>query len=397
MIETKIKLKSSVQFIKYMGSKTKLLPFVVNGIEEAYNGGVICDLFAGSCSLSGAIGEQFPIVSNDIQAYSSVIAKAYLTDWNDCKVNSKMVMEIAKEYHKKHYSTLSNHLRHTENSSLKEFNRIEKLNQNLINQEFDNTWHLFTKNYSGTWWSAEQCTWIDSIRKAIEDLKANPAYNTMLGALMYAMAYNSQGTGHYAQYRDAKTDSSMKDILIYRKKSIIDYFERKLDSALEALPSIQPKLKHEVYTLDYLDCLKNLKNATVYADPPYCFVHYSRFYHAIETLVLYDYPEIQHKNKKMVKGRYREDRHQSPFSIKSKVKNAFIDMFEIIAKNNSSLVLSYSDTGMIEIDDLLKITKEVFKKHTVSVKTLDYTHMTMGRKGDRDRMVKEKLIIVKPI
>ena len=57
MIETKIKLKSSVQFIKYMGSKTKLLPFVVNGIEEAYNGGVICDLFAGSCSLSGAIGE----------------------------------------------------------------------------------------------------------------------------------------------------------------------------------------------------------------------------------------------------------------------------------------------------------------------------------------------------
>src|SRR5688572_19279681 len=78
----------SIQFIKYMGSKTKLLPFVIDSIEEVYEGGIICDLFAGSCSLSGAIGSQAPMVSNDIQAYSAVIAKAYLTDWNAKSITS---------------------------------------------------------------------------------------------------------------------------------------------------------------------------------------------------------------------------------------------------------------------------------------------------------------------
>jgi adenine-specific DNA-methyltransferase len=386
----------SVQFIKYMGSKTKILPFVIDGIEDVYEGGIICDLFSGSCSLSGALATQAPIISNDIQSYSAVIAKAYLTDWNDETTTSKLIIDIAEKYHYEHYSTLIKKYQYPENLDLVSFNKIEKLNQALINQSFSNKWHLFTKYYSGTWWSAEQCTWIDSLRKAIEDFKDSPAYNTMLGSLMYAMAYNSQGTGHYAQYRDAKTISSMNDILIYRKKNIIDYFTRKFDDALEKLPLKANKLNHEVLTLDYLDCLRNLKNATVYADPPYCFVHYSRFYHAIETLVLYDYPILQHKNNTIVKGRYRDDRHQSPFSIRTKVKGAFSDMFKLISENHSSLVLSYSDTGMIAFEELLALANTIFLNHTITFKSLDHLHMTMGRKDDRDRNVKEKLIIVKP-
>jgi adenine-specific DNA-methyltransferase len=386
----------AVQFIKYMGSKTKLLPFIIDGIEEVYNGGVICDLFSGSCTLSGAIGSQAPIISNDIQAYSAIIANAYLTDWNDHSISSKTIVEAARFYHNKHYHSLLNDFAYPSNISLKDFKRIEKVNQSLINRHFSNKWHLFTKYYSGTWWSAEQCTWIDSLRKVIEDFKNNPAYNTMLGSLMYAMAYNSQGTGHYAQYRDAKTISSMNDILIYRRKSILEYFVRKFDTAYSQLPRQATNLKHEVVTRDYLECLMRLDNATIYADPPYCFVHYSRFYHAIETLVLYDYPKIQQKNNTVVKGRYRDARHQSPFSIRSKVKGAFADMFNIISQNNSALVLSYSDTGMIEFNELLKLARSIFQSHSISVKSLDHLHMTMGRRSDRDRNVKEKLIIVKP-
>eukprot|EP00825_Cyclidium_porcatum_P000519 TRINITY_DN10162_c0_g1_i1.p3 TRINITY_DN10162_c0_g1~~TRINITY_DN10162_c0_g1_i1.p3 ORF type:complete len:111 (-),score=18.52 TRINITY_DN10162_c0_g1_i1:387-719(-) len=76
---------------EYMGSKTKILPFVISGIEEIYLGGGICDLFAGSCSLAGALGNQLPIISNDIQKYSSIVAKAYLTDWNDGEVTLESV------------------------------------------------------------------------------------------------------------------------------------------------------------------------------------------------------------------------------------------------------------------------------------------------------------------
>jgi adenine-specific DNA-methyltransferase len=47
---------------------------------------------------------------------------------------------------------------------------------------------------------------------------------------MYAMAYCSQGTGHYAQYRDAKTNSSFNDICIYRKKRFLNFLVKKLMS-----------------------------------------------------------------------------------------------------------------------------------------------------------------------
>ena len=62
------------QVIKYMGSKAGIIDFVVDGLNEAYNGGVVCDLFAGACALPGAIGHCVPMTVNDIQAYSKVIA-----------------------------------------------------------------------------------------------------------------------------------------------------------------------------------------------------------------------------------------------------------------------------------------------------------------------------------
>lgn len=397
MILNKLEIQDSLHFIKYMGSKSKIIPFLIEGIQEVYNGGVVCDLFSGSCTLSGAIGSQVPMISNDIQAYSSVLAKTYLTDWNDNSVSSFELIANAQQYYKQHYEDLLTEYVYPENCDLKTYNRIEKRNRSFINKSFSNDWHLFTKNYSGTWWSAEQCAWIDSLRKAIEDYKGNPAYNTMLSSLMFAMAYCSQGTGHYAQYRDAKTESSMKDIQIYRRKSIVTYFKKKMDAAIEQLPTIPCTLDHKIVSGDYKDCLRKMNGGTVYADPPYCFVHYSRFYHAIETLVLYDYPEIQYKNGQMVKGRYREERHQSPFSIRSQVSSAFKEMFDIIAKNGSSLVLSYSDTGMITEIELLEIANKAFKNHIISIRDIDHQHMTMGRLNDRNRNVKELLLIVKPI
>lgn len=397
MIKNSFQIKDSIQFIKYMGSKTKILPFVIKGIEDAYNGGVVCDLFAGSGTISGALGSQVPVWSNDIQVYSAVLSKAYLTDWNNGETSSKQILERAEEYYNEHYRDLVKTHSYSTGLTLKEFNLIEEESQKLVNDFFDNPWHLFVKYYSGTWWSVEQCAWIDSLRGAIEEYRDNPAYNTMLSSLMYAMAYNSQGTGHYAQYRDAKTDSSMKDILIYRRKSVPEYFSRKYDAALSIMNRRPSDFDHEILSLDYLECLQRLQNATVYADPPYCFVHYSRFYHALETIVLYDYPNIQHKNGKMVKGRYREERHQSPFSIRTKVPGAFDEMFRVIAENNCSLVLSYSDTGMIEFDELKDIARSRFHNHTINDEAIGHQHMTMGRSKDRDRDVKELLLIVKPL
>lgn len=392
------------QVIKYMGSKAKLMDFVLEGLNVVHDGGVVCDLFAGACSLSGTIGNQTTIVTNDIQSYSSVIAHAYLHRLSEnayaldieefCQRVQTDAVEMIKE--------LGDDLRYPSQPSLEEFNVIELRNQSLLTKSFVGDYHLFLKNYSGTWWSAEQCAWIDAARRAIDELlKRNEIcagdHNIFLTCVMHAMAYCGQGTGHYAQYRDAKTRSSMLDINLYRQKDIGKLFLKKFNAvSVWNREYVQTNSSHRYLSADYRKCLQQVPEATVYADPPYAFVHYSRFYHAIETFVLYDYPELQVKGGQIVKGRYREDRHQSPFSIRSQVPKAFEKMFEGVRDGNSNLVLSYSNTALLDLPQIGEIAADVFGDgYDLELITTDHKHMTMGRRADRFRDVEEALLIAK--
>ncbi|GAB1257275.1 DNA adenine methylase [Aurantivibrio plasticivorans] len=387
------------QLIKYMGSKAKIINFVSESIQSIYDGGVVCDLFSGAASLSGALGSSYPILTNDIQHYSSLIASVYLKPVK--KIDTESLMQDAKDNYKKARSKITIAIDYEGFSSLEEFNEIEERNRSLINQTFRHHYHLFVKNYSGTWWSAEQCLWIDAIKQAIDKrVKSGEfkqaEYALTMSTLLHAMAYSSQGTGHYAQYRDAKTESSMLDINIYRQKILQDLFINKLDQMIIWSKENVTDLNHSITTLDYTDCLKKLNGGTVYADPPYAFVHYSRFYHAMETLCLYDYPELQIKGGSIVKGRYREERHQSPFCIRTQVNGAFEDLFSGVKKAGANLALSYSDSAMISLETLLDISEKTLKSnYEVWVEDLDHTHMTMGRLKDRSRDVKELMLLAR--
>ncbi len=379
-----------------MGSKSSIMHFVLDGINEVYSGGAILDLFSGSASLAGSVGQQCAVHSNDIQSYSLELSKTYSLAYKNKKTpTADCLLSEAALIVKKNKAKIKIKADYFSVDSIAGFNIIETLQKELIDRDFRHDWHLFLKYYSGTWWSMEQCLWIDAIREVAETYKDTTVYSPIISSLMFAMAYTSQGTGHYAQYRDAKTQSSLEDILIYRKRLISKYFKRKYDELIKWLPNNKPKLNHKITTLDYLDCIHQFKGGTVYADPPYCFVHYSRFYHTLETLVLYDYPKLQIKNGKIVKGRYRENRHQSPFCIKSQVKDAFLLLFEAVKDNESSLVLSYSNTGMISLEELKGIAETVFKKQKINLLFKKHKHMTLGRQKDKDREVKECLLIIK--
>lgn len=379
--------------IKYMGSKSKIMDFILDGINHVYDGRSICDLFSGSGSLSGAIGQQTPVHSNDIQSYSRLLADTYNMAYRGPKTptSEEIIARVVRIVDKQNLKIATNY---NKQMTLREFNKVEDQQKMFIDRNFDYDWHLFAKYYSGTWWSYEQCLWIDAIRQVAESYKKQPIYPAIISSLMFAMAYASQGTGHYAQYRDAKTNSSLQDIVTYRKRSIHQYFCRKYDEVLKYIPSVPVYQKHKSSSLDFKECLKRFEGGTVYADPPYCFVHYSRFYHALETLVLYDFPKLQVQKGNIVKGRYRENRHQSPFCIKSQVKGAFTDLFKGVEASNSSLVLSYSNTGMISLEELYQIAKCVVPNKTIDIMTTDHQHMTMGRKEDRQRSVKESLLLV---
>ena len=393
----KFTVKNYPRYIKYMGSKTRIMDFVIDAINSVYAGGAVLDLFAGSASLSGALRNQVAIHSNDIQTYSAVLAAAYLTAGRtNSPPSSEELLAKAERIVADHRHLITDEVKYTNIASLFDFNRIEKNNQKLINNEFNHNYHLFTKNYSGTWWSAEQCIWIDALREVADQYRTTAIYPVILSSLMYAMAYTSQGTGHYAQYRDANMLSSMNDIMIYRKRQVPYYFNRKFNEALGDISEEEVVNSHRLTSLNYTDCLTSFDQGTVYADPPYCFVHYSRFYHVLETLVKYDYPALQTRNGRLVKGRYREHRHQSPFCIKSLVTGAFERLFQGVRQSNSNLVLSYSKNGMIDIDKLETLALDgLGVNYQLELLSRDCRHMTLGRRGDRDRDVKECLVLAR--
>jgi adenine-specific DNA-methyltransferase len=384
--------------IKYMGSKRNILDFVVNTIQEIDPACKmrLYDIFAGSSVVGGAFRNIRPVTCNDIQLYSSVIGQIYLQNynWEETDIDSleEFYGEVCQES-ERIKGLLSDYI--IDYSLDHTFNYIQEVEENhrgFINREFNGFEHLFIQKFSGTYWSLEQCIDIDATITVLKRPKYSVDFfkNLVLGALMFSMAYCSQSTGHYAQYRDL-TEDNIQDILIYRKKSLLSLFEKKLYSLSEYFDGENNSdFDHQTTNEDFLDSILNSKkNSIIYADPPYQFVHYSRFYHALETLVRYDYPEVKYK------GRYRTDRHQSPFCIRTKVQDAFKSMFEAVVKKNSTLIISYSDNGMISMEDLISCGKLVSDEYSIEIREMDYLHSTMGRQKDKYRKVKEVLLIYK--
>ncbi|WP_171405585.1 DNA adenine methylase [Acinetobacter sp. WCHAc010052] len=380
--------------IKYMGSKANIIDFIVDNINKINCDGSrkVYDLFAGTCIVSAHLNRSYEVVINDVQEYSTVLGKSYLKKVKKNDINVDIFVEQVEQYvafFKKKYDV---DFCYGANISRDDYLEIEQSERQLLLKKFnkkDN--HLFVQNYSGTYWSFQQCLYIDSIYRIAQQYRSTTVYELILSSLMFAMSYSSPSTGHFAQYRDVKDDKNFKDILLYRVKSVIELFLSKLNQLLNY--NRADNKPFESFTLSFDELLeKSDENSIIYADPPYGSVHYSRFYHVLETLVKYDYPEVKFK------GRYRQDRHQSPFCKKSEASNAFEKMFSLIKEKGSAMVLSYSDAGVIELNSLLALAQNTFgESYDVSIQTMEYLHSRLGRTGGKNINVNEILIIANKV
>jgi adenine-specific DNA-methyltransferase len=127
----------------------------------------------------------------------------------------------------------------------------------------------------------------------------------------------------------------------------------------------------------------------VYADPPYSAAQYSRYYHVLETLVLYDYPESSGA------GRYRGDRHQTAFSKLGSVEGAFRDVIRSVAAMDAALVLSYPSNGLLyEVGaDPVQLLQDHYKVIEV-LSTGTARHSTLGGAPGRAKSCVEEVIYV---
>ncbi len=344
-----------INVMRYMGNKNKLLKFIVPKIiEETKKGEIIFDLMAGTHSISYALKERNQIFSNDILSSSYIIGKALIENNNE--LNYQEIEKVLKEGYE----------------------------DNIHNKYYN----FFEKYYSDTYFSYYQCVDIDSIRYAIDKIKGNGFKKDIcLTALIYAMCYAQSTPGHFAQFMP-KTHPRIKKL---RKLNIWDAFIKKL---YELITTIYiSNYKNKVFNLDYReffnnDIYKKLISSVklFYIDPPYTGEQYSRFYHILETVVKYDHPILSHK------GLYRNNRIMSNFSYRPKVFAEFKYLIRNISNiKKSKAAISYSNKGLISIEELTQICNMYF--NSVNVEKKIYPHSTQG-KGNINNII-EYLIICK--
>jgi adenine-specific DNA-methyltransferase len=111
----------------------------------------------------------------------------------------------------------------------------------------------------------------------------------------------------------------------------------------------------------------------VYADPPYSRAQYSRYYHLLETLILYDYPRVEGM------GLYRQGRFETAWSRLNGVEEAADGFVRAVADSGAPLYLSYPSRGLLH--DAGSSFRDVLSRYYSDVATVlrePVSHSTMG-------------------
>jgi site-specific DNA-methyltransferase len=364
--------------LNYLGSKLRLLDFIEgNVLNVTKEGEGVCDLFAGSGCVSYKLSNKFSVTSCDIQGYSRVISNALMKNFDVTQLDvDKFLDDVAKDsslYNsflplitmeedaitQRNLEILTDILEYGSVEVYSIEHNVSHINEqlqlvlnNLNNNGLLDVRSLISRYYGGVYFSYKQAVQIDLILEAISVYIKKDNRDLFLAALL-STASDVVGTvgKHFAQPIKARDSKGEIKVTVYNKAvkdkslDVLELYREWLQRYIQL-----PKSNNEHIAIrgDYMDCLRALSDSvkTIYADPPYTRDHYSRFYHVLETITLRDLPELSttniHGDHHVTNGIYRNDRHQSPFCIKSQAPDAFKAMFEYAASTNRNLLLSYS-------------------------------------------------------
>lgn len=400
--------------IHYLGSKLRFVEAISAALDQVdpARGGVL-DLFAGSGTVSMALAVRRRVVANDIQEYSRVICSALLTaslpdtglveDFKRALVATTRQREQLREAAlpvirfeeaciraalQGEHEPICDLLEH---GSILAAERGQRHGRSELQQAIGETVDRLRsvglafsplatslRYFGGAYFSYGQATELDALSLAVEQF-GGCRRDVLLAALLSTASevVNTVGkqfaqpirprskSGHVKRHLVAKI---VRDRAIQPLQSYMRWAERYSSRAF-AGPA------HRVLRADYVQAIEESKGlcSVVYADPPYTRDHYSRFYHVLETLALRDNPEIA-KNPgaaegDLSRGLYREERHQSPFCIKSQAEAAFQTLFQNVASSGANLVLSYSPyekesnarPRLMTVERILALASEAFR------------------------------------
>jgi adenine-specific DNA-methyltransferase len=402
--------KTSPLPMQYLGSKSRITNWIINSIKSEYHQRkVLVDLFAGSGAVSCAAMNEFPIiVTNDIQPYSQAIQQSlFCTSREGLNELAQDVLRIdsldvllSNGRSDKEQLFIEENL-HFRNGNLNwedyrnycnNKNIIEGTKESIDALRREEKHNLFVSYYANTYFGVRQCLELDALHEYANDLEPNQKTH-VIAATISSMTFAVSSTTHLAQYLRPSSQQNAFKLKERRSLSIIKMVSDRLRS-LSKYP--MPRKKSEALNLGFEEALEKVpyrEGTIVYIDPPYFKEHYSRYYHVLDTFVLYDFPYLTYNPRlgRVTEGRYREDRIVSDFGLRGKAENAFERVFLACSRKGFDAAVSYANTSLISRDSI----SEKARKAGYEMRILERALLHSGQGQPRNKKVTEFLFLLK--
>ena len=331
--------------VKYVGSKLKLLPNILELVDKT-NAETIFDAFAGTTRVSQALAQSgYRVISSDSAVWSEVFGNCYLKNDRSSGFYAEIIDHLngLPEKHgwfSDHYGGLPNGGNSNEDGLKKPF-------------QIHNTRML------------------DAIRDEIDTLGLGEIEKSVvLTSLILALDKVDSTLGHHVSYLKEWSPRSYKKLKLK--------VPRLFDTEKE----------HEVFCGDVFDLVENVEADLAYFDPPYgsnnekmppSRVRYTSYYHLWTTVVLHDKPETFGKAKRRVDSRDTDS--ASLFEeFKRDAAGNFIavDALRKLVKRTRAkyILLSYSSGGKATARNLREILEDSGK--IIEFVKVDYQRNVMA-------------------
>ena len=414
----------------YQGSKAVFTPAICS-IVRAFStkNTVVVDLMCGAGSVSGSLADFRPVIASDAQSFSRNLAKVQgggMDVISAKDILSKVLPSFIKyfdlledevlfdlEKESEFLSTeiseplcidftnwVSNYARvgneNSNQASLKKKIELRK-EDNFIKPGI-----LFTRYYANLFYGVHQAAEIDALRMAISDLD-NPLHQQWaLGALTATISYCAYSyAGHFAQPKMnlSKTGDTSKQVKAILKKRSISV-QHEFSARLLSLAEEREKTPYDIQDVEgpweeallKIDQMVSDKDVLVYLDPPYTRDEFSRYYHVLETLNHYNYPEISGKASVPLKG--GRGRFRSKFFSRNttNIESLLVEIISECLERGWSCLWSYSSSGLANISKVL----QQLENQTSCIEIFSADHAYSGQGKQKAKQVIEYFILLKP-
>lgn len=319
--------------MKYMGSKRAMLR---NGLGEAIaneigNSTAFFDLFSGSAAVAWHVAEKYSqrVIASDLQEYSAAIAASVLGRIAPVAEQSWIDSWIARAHEDLKMSPFITAAERIQSDLRKR--PVELLAEEARDLSSLTADGSISLAYGGYYFSPLQALWIDALR---HNLPAAPECRSIaLAALVVTGSQCAASPGHTAQ--PFKPNDTAGPFLIEAwSRSVIELAKK---SARE----IGARYSRVVGAGQKRDALETAKDLTegslAFIDPPYSGVHYSRFYHVLESIAVGSVGGVSGA------GRYpaRFERPSSDYSIGTKSTAAVELLLSEISSRGANAIVTF--------------------------------------------------------